>query len=368
MKRLTVEVHSEGWYEARNDSWTASLAAVIVAKDNAIMLRDYAATKGVTLDIEPLLAVGIESFFEHTLWNLWAAKTGLIPRFRGNDATERGQRNEGLVIREFETKHLLLSEKEVTATAQHDSWLLASLDALVPASSDPSVVAPYGFPLEAKCPAFPSRKKLWDSRSAGKLAIMGLPYYWCQVQHQIYVAEAPYAWFAAVGVDESGAPVFPLYEKVPRDDVFLKAYIAAAKFYYEEFIFNFNEPPKAPQDHALLKTLAEKASFDKAIAEANHEIAVDIYLESVVAEAAAVKRRKELETMVLGAARALRTEGTDVVLLDGRLQVTYGSAATVSWQKIAKSLAKSAGHPDIPEEVIIANTGKAKETEKIKEL
>src|SRR5690606_21122216 len=110
-------------------------------------------------------------------------------------------------------------------------------DALAPSSSDSTVVAPNGFPVEAKCPAFPSRKLLFDSRKEGKLAVMGLPYYWCQVQHQILVADAPYGWFVACGAEEDPATgkikmVYPIMEKVPRDQRVLEAYEACIQFYY----------------------------------------------------------------------------------------------------------------------------------------
>lgn len=373
MKILTLEPRSPEWHEIRNDSWTASMAAVLVAKPNAMLLKDYAAAKGVELDIEPLLDVGIESFFDHTLWTLWATKNGRIPRFKGNAHTERGTENEEFVVKEFEKKHLVVVQREVTATAEDMSWLLASFDALVPASFDPTVLAPNGFPLEAKVPAFPSRKKLWDSRKAGKLAVMGLPYYWCQVQHQIYVAEAPYGWFAAVGAELDPAtgeykPTFPIMEKIPRDDRFLTAYMAAAKFYYTEFIEKFEEPPRLPQDDALLVRLAENAELDKALASGEHELAAELYLEALQEEAALIQRRKELEEKIVAAARAMRSEGSDVVLLADRVSISFKESTTMSWQKAAKELAKLLGDKDVPKEVIDKCTSKPKETVKVKEV
>lgn len=372
MKRLTCAPRTPEWHAIRADSWTASTAAVLVAKPNAELLRDCAAAKGIKLDIEPLLEIGIESYFDNTLWKAWAEKNGRIPRFMGNAHTERGNQNEERVIRFFEDDRMLLVEREVTATSLEHDWLLASFDAVAPASSDPSVHAPNGFPIEAKCPAFHSRKKLWDARKTGDLAIMGLPYYWCQVQHQMLVAQAPYAWFVAAGVeaDEAGGEkvVFPIVEKVPRDDRFLVAYQAAAKFFFEEYIYSFVEPPKLASDEALLKSLTEKAAFDKAVAESDHAAAVDLYLNALREEEAAAARRKELEAKVISAAAALRAEGSDAVLLADRLQVTYTSSASVSWQKVAKELVKVAGLPDIPSEVITACTGKPKESVKLKEV
>lgn len=372
MKRLEAAPRTPAWYEVRAESWTASAAAVLVAKPNVILLRDYAAAKGVVLDIDPLLDVGLDSYFDNTLWTVWAEKMGRIPRFAGNAHTERGQENEGRVLRHFEEEAMLLVERDVTATSSASPWLLASFDAVAPASSDTSVAAPYGFPVEAKCPAFQSRKKLWDSKKGGDLAIMGLPYYWCQVQHQMMVAEAPYAWFVAAGVepDADGVEkvVFPIVEKVPRDEKFLAAYMAAAKFFHEEFIDGFVEPPKLASDEALIQTLVEKAAFDKAIAEANHDVAVELYLNAVREEEAAAARRKELEAKVIAAAAGMRAEGTDMVMLADRLQVTYSSSASVSWQKVAKELVKVAGMSEIPPAVITACTSKARESVKLKEV
>lgn len=372
MKKIEVSPRTPEWHALRSEAWTASAAATLVCTENAVLLRDYAASVGVTLDIDPLLKVGIESYFGNTLWKAWAEKMGRIPRFKGNAHTERGTTHEEVVIRTFEEGQMLVVERDVTAMSSTHTGLLASFDALAPASSDPCVSAPYGFPVEAKCPAFHSRKKLWDSKKAGQLAILGLPYYWCQVQHQILVAEAPYGWFVAAGVekDPDGVEkvVFPLMEKVPRDEEFLRAYVAAANFYQTTFLDGFIEPPKLPSDEALLESLAEKALFDRAIVSADHDTAVEIYLDALREEEAAVQRRKVLEEKVLAAAAAMRAEGTDMVMLGGLLQVTYSSSQSVSWQKVAKELAKSAGLSDIPEEVLTACKSKAKETVKLKEV
>lgn len=373
MKRLEVAPRSADWHAIRAESWTASQAAMLVARENAELLRDCAAAKGVTLDIAPLLAVGIDSFFENTPWKVWAEKTGRIPRFAGNEHTARGTENEERVLKEFEKDTMLMVEREVTGTSTPQPWLLASFDAMVPASSDPSVVAPYGFPVEAKCPAFQSRRKLWDSRKAGDLAIMGLPYYWCQVQHQILVSEAPYGYFVAAGVEVDPADgvekvVFPITEKVPRDDAFLTAYLAVAKFYFDEYIYTYDEPPMLPSDKALLALLTEKAEFDRAIADSDHDTAVELFLNAKREEELAIERRKELEAKVLGAAEKLRAAGSDIVMMADRLEISWSKGASVSWQKVAKQVAKDAGMTDIPAATIEACKGKEKESVKLKEV
>ncbi|KWA84036.1 hypothetical protein WL29_21970 [Burkholderia ubonensis] len=343
----------------------------MVVRENAEMLRDAAAAKGVTLDIAPLLKVGLESYFENTPWMAFAEKTGRVPRFAGNDHTERGQSNEERAIKWFEEDKMLMVEREVTALSSEHQWLLASFDGMVPASSDPSVHAPNGFPVEAKVPAFQSRKKLWDAKKVG-LAVMGLPYYWCQMQHQMLVAEAPYGWFVAIGVevDKDGTEkiVFPIVEKVPRDDDFLRAYLAVAKFFFEEYLDVYEEPPMLPSDKAFVDKLIANAAFDKAIADADHDTAVDMYLEACRAEEEAKARRAELEAKVLAAATSMRAEGSDVVLLADRLEVSYSRSQAVSWQKVAKQVAKDAGLPDIPPAVIDACKSKEKESAKLKEV
>lgn len=373
MKKLTVEPRTPAWHAMRSECWTASAAAVLVVKENAILLKDYAAAKGVPLDIDPLLEVGIESYYGNTLWKAWAEKVGRIPRFRGNADTARGTANEETVIRVFEAGQMMVVERDVTALSSAHSGLLASFDAVAPASSDTSVTAPYGFPVEAKCPAFQARKKLWDSKKAGRLAILGLPYYWCQVQHQILVAEAPYGWFVAAGVEkdpDTGANkvMFPIIEKVPRDERFLRAYLDAANFYHQEFIDGCVEPPMLSSDQALLDSLVEEARFDRAIVEADHATAVDLYLDALRQEEEAAKRRKDLEAKVIAAAAAMRAEGADMVLLADRLQVIYSTSATTSWQKVAKELARTAGLGDIPAEVLAACESKPTEKVKLKEV
>ncbi|KVP16949.1 YqaJ viral recombinase family protein [Burkholderia ubonensis] len=372
MKRLECAPRTPDWYAVRAESWTASAAATLVVRENAEMLRDYAAAQGVTLDIAPLLKVGLDSYFENTPWTAWAEKAGRIPRFAGNDHTARGQENEERALKYFEEDKMLLAEREVTALSSEHSWLLASFDAMVPASSDPTVVAPNGFPVEAKVPAFQSRRKLWEARKTG-LAIMGLPYYWCQMQHQMLVSEAPYGWFVAIGVEVDPATgvekvVFPIVEKVPRDDDFLKAYLAVAKFFFEEFLDAYMEPPMLASDKLLLESLVEKAAFDKAIAEADHDTAVEMYFDAVRAEEAAKARKAELEAKVIAAAAAMRAEGSDVVMLADRLEVTYSRSASVSWQKVAKQVARDAGLTDVPPAVIEACKGKEKESVKLKEV
>lgn len=371
MKRLECAPRTPDWYAVRAESWTASAAATLVVRENAELLRDAAAAKGVTLDIAPLLKVGIESYFENTPWMAYAEKTGRVPRFAGNDHTERGQSNEERAIKWFEEDKMLMVEREVTALSSEHQWLLASFDGMVPASSDPSVVAPNGFPVEAKVPAFQSRKKLWDAKKVG-LAIMGLPYYWCQMQHQMLVSDAPYGWFVAIGVevekDGTEKIVFPIVEKVPRDDDFLKAYVAIAQFYFEEYLEVYEEPPMLPSDKAFVDKLIANAAFDKAIADADHDTAVDMYLEACRAEDEAKARRAELEAKVLAAATSMRAEGSDLVLLADRLEVSYSRSQAVSWQKVAKQVAKDAGLPDIPPAVIDACKAKEKESVKLKEV
>ena len=375
MKRLEVAPRSAQWHEIRAESWTASQAAMLVARENAELLRDCAAKKGITLDIAPLLAVGIDTFFENTPWKVWAEKTGRIPRFAGNEHTARGTENEERVLQEFEKSTMLMVEREVTATSTAHPWLLASFDAMVPASSDPTVTAPHGFPVEAKCPAFQSRRKLFEAKKSGTMAIMGLPYYWCQVQHQILVSDAPYGYFVAAGVEVDPADgvekvVFPITEKVPRDNAFLAAYLAIAKFYFDEYIYTFDEPPMLASDRELLTLLTEKADFDRAIAEEDHDTAVELFLRAKHEEEAATKRRKELEAKVLDTAAKMRAEGKDVVLLAERLEVTFTRSASVSWQKVAKQVAKDAGMPngDIPAAIIDACKGAEKESVKLKEV
>jgi hypothetical protein len=373
MKRLAIEPRTPAWYAARAESWTASTAAVLVVRENAELLKSCAAAKGITLDIEPLLDVGIDSFFEHTLWTEWASKTGRIPRLQENEHMLRGRENEEQVMCLFESKQLVMVEREVTALSGVDEWLLASFDGLAPQSSDPTVVAPNGFPVEAKCPAFQSRRKLWEAKKTGKLAIMGLPYYWCQVQHQILVADSPYGWFVAAGMEENKDTkamelVFPVWEKVPRDERFLRAYQAAAKFYHETYIYNLEEPPQLASDRRMLDLMAERAAIDKALAEDNTEEAVDLYLAALAAENDAQERRKLLEARVLEAAKKARAEGSDVVLLADRLEISYSKPPTTSWQKIAQALAFKAGMSEVPKDVIDAHTKASSERTKVKEL
>lgn len=347
MKVLTVEPRSPEWHDIRNESWTASTAAVLCVEENAILLRDFAAKEGVTLDIQPLLDVGIKSFYGNTLWKAWADKMGQIPRFKGNADTERGVRNEVKVVENFEDNEMLVTQKDVTALSSILPWMLASFDAVAPASSDTTVAAPYGFPVEAKCPAFNSRKKLWDSKKAGNLAVMGLPYYWCQVQHQIAVAEAPYGWFIAAGVEPDAEGVeqicFPIAEKVPRDERFLLAYVAAAQYYHERFIAQFAEPPKVASDIELLEKLAEEATINKALADNDTSVMADLYVEAIAKATAAKARVDELEAKLLSTAKALIKEGETVLILSPQVSVTEKSSETMSWQKLATDLAKTSG-------------------------
>lgn len=370
MEVLEFAPRSPEWHAARDDAWTASLAATLAVPENARALQKYAAAQGVTLHVDKLISkAGIKSFFGNTLWTVWAAKVGRIPRFKGNDHTARGVTHEEGVIMLFERDTLAAVKREVTAIASKEkSWLLASFDGVVPASSDPSEVAPNGFPLEAKCPAFQSRKKLFDSKKRGKPAIMGLPYYWCQVQHQILVADAPYGWFVAAGHDEkTNEYVFPVIEKVYRDDEFLEQYEAAAQYYYQEFLYMGAEPPRLLSDEQLLRDLADKAAFDLAMSSHDIEGAAELYFAAQAAEKSAIEVRKALEAKLVAAARDMRkAPGTDEesVELAGLLTVNFAKAASVSWQKVAAKLAPSG----IPEELIKECTGTARESVKVKQV
>jgi hypothetical protein len=93
-----------------------------------------------------------------------------------------------------------------------------------------------------------------------------------------------------------------------------------------------------------------------------------LFLNAKREEELAIERRKELEAKVLGAAAKLRAEGTDVVMLADRLEVSWSKGASVSWQKVAKEVAKAAGMADIPPATIEACKGKEKESVKLKEV
>lgn len=372
MKRFMVEPRTAEWHAIRRESWTASIAATLVAADNAKLLRNYAATQGVTLDIEPLLAIGMDTFYENTLWSVYADKFGMIPRFGGNAHTVRGTENEELVIQFFEKKERMAVEREVTAQSSEYPGIMASFDALAPESSDLTEIAPYGFPVEAKCPEFPSRKKMSDAHKEGKPYCMGLPYYWCQVQHQIWTAEAPYGWFVAAGVEvdeDTGEKklVFPIIEKVMRDDKFLAAYIPAAKFYHEHFIDAYVEPPKLPLDEDRILTFAKAAAVDRALAGENHAEAVDLYLAAAKEAELAKERMSIMENKLLELATKLRAEGVNVVTLDSRIQVTYASGETFSWKKAAEELSKRAGNREMPKDIKDMFTT-IKESVKLKEV
>lgn len=372
MTRLAVEPRTEAWHAVRAESWTASQAAMLCVRENAELLRDHAAANGVTLNIAPLVALGMESFFGHTPWQVWAEKNGQIPRFKGNDATERGQRNEEKVVSFFEKAQMVLVEREVTATADGNPWLLASFDGVVPADTDLTVVAPNGFPLEAKNPAFPSRRKLSESKKMGKLAIMGLPYYWCQVQHQLLVSEAPYGWFVACGVetDKDGVEkiVFPVIEQVPRDDAFLAAYLEIARYYHREFIDAFVEPPKLPSDKVLIDRLIAEAEVDKALMDGDVGSIVEYYAQLLADEVELAERRKSIEAKLTTLAATLRGEGDTSVTLADSISVEYSTSASTSWQKMAKEFAKRLGMATIPAAELETFKGPAKESVKIKLL
>lgn len=373
MKILNIDPRTPAWQEVRNESWIASMAPVLVVKDNAILLREYALKKGIELDIEPLLAVGLDSYFGHTLWSLWAHTNGVIPRQRETRGVSKESENVDFVIREFEKSNMLVCHRAVTARATGNEWMAASFDAIVPQVSNPFVSARFGFPLEAKAPSFPSRKKLWDSKKAGDLAIKGLVNYWCEMQHQLFVAEAPYGWFSAIGVEldqHTGTPaaLFPIMERIPRDESYLTAYVAAAKFYHTEFMLNYGEPPRLPADEQLIEDLNEKAELDQALANGDDHSAVDLYIQAQQAEEKATKRRKYLEERLVTKARTMKPSGPGVVNLTPDLQILFSETNSVSWEKVAKTLAKQLGKSEIPAEVITAWQSTPKESVKLKKV
>lgn len=370
MKILDVTPRTPAWHEIRAEKWTASTGAMLVVPENAMLIQRHALKQGVTLDIEPLLRVGLADYFNNTPWKIWAEKFGQLPAFKGNEHTARGTANETLIVNLLEKQVGQPVMRDVTAVSTENPWLLASFDGFLSAESDTTTHAPYGFPVEAKCPAFPSRKKLWESKSSGKLAVLGLPYYWVQIQHQILVADSPYGWFVAAGVEKNKEGVdelmYPLIEKVPRDYKFLKAYQAIAQYYFETFIDKCLEPEKLPADHQLLDSLAAKAQFSRAIESSDNELAVNLYLDALKAEAEAANRRKDLEAQLLAAAEKMREEGADMVLLANKLQIQYSSSKTVSWQKVAKTLGDSVDKDTLNE--LVSKCTSTRSAVKIKEV
>lgn len=373
MKILNVEPRTPAWLKVRNESWTASLAPVLVVKQNAILLQDYARQKNVTLDIQPLLAVGLDEHFGQTLWSTWAHRTGLIPRYSEAKRNTPAGESVEFVIREFEKSNLLVCQRAFIAQATGNDWMAASFDAMVPKSSDPIAKANYGFPLLAKSPTFPTRRKLWDSRKAGYTAIRGLPSYWCELQHQLFVAEAPYGWFAAIGAEQNkstGKPaaLYPLTERIPRDDAFLAAYVAAAQFYHSEFLLDLREPPKLPADEILKADLMEKVAIDAALETGDYESAVSLFLEAKAAEEVASNRRKLLQERLVSKARLMKSKEAGVVNLTPTFQVTFSEPTAVAWERVAEALAKQLGKDKVPTDVITAWTSQPKESVKLKEV
>lgn len=349
MERIVVAPRTAEWMEVRNESWTASTAGMLCVADNVKLLRAEAAKIGVTLEIDRILAVGMTSFYGNTPWKCWAEKVGQIPSFKGNADTERGVRNEERIVAHFEAEKLLLAEREVTARHATERWLLASFDALVPASSDPLAHLPHGAPLEAKCPAFHSRKKMFEAKKACGSYIRGLPYYWAQVQHQIYVADSDYGWFVAAGIEEDTKTktvklVFPIIEKVMRDDAFLNQYVAVARFYHEHYLATFTPPPQLDSDRLLQKQLADEAAVTRALRDQDAVEAVRLYQVTLQELASMEARKAKIEEALLALASSRRTEGDIVVEVDEAYKVEYTQKqGAVSWQKVAQAMATKAG-------------------------
>lgn len=372
MKRLKVAPRSPDWEQLRTGTWSASTAATLVVAENAKLLKRAAAEKGVDLDIEPLLSVGLTKG-DHTLWSIWAEKMGSIPRRPPRKSPLWGSPHEDLVVRALEKREMMCVSRNITAVSSECPGILATFDAMALPSTDTSVEAPYGFPVEARCLDFHGRQKLWEQHNKMRPAIRAMPHLWCQIQHQIYVSQAPYGWFAASGVELDkvngiAKAIFTITEKVPRDEKFIKAYVAAAKFFHEHYIFAFNAPPMLVQDELFARSLADMTDFDAALATDNHEKAVDLYLSALHEEQAAAKRREDLEAKLLVAAEKLRPAGGSNVTLDNRLEVTFSATTQTSWVKVAKALAHLAGLAEVPPDLIDKCKSKLKESSSLKEL
>ena len=165
-------------------------------------------------------------------WRLWAEKTGLVlaADLDNNPLVRAGMTEEANAVRHFEETHgvLLLP---VCAESERYPILRASFDGLTEANE----------PVEIKCPHETTFMDVFLNREKAEAYNL----YWCQVQHQLLVTEAPrgFLYFYQAGQT--------LEFEIQRDEGFIKELISTARAFWHA-VTTKKEPTKDPERDLFL--------------------------------------------------------------------------------------------------------------------
>lgn len=185
-------------------------------------------------------------------FQLWAQKTGLLPRGAAPSfavsAMERGKLLEPVARAYYEKKFGLIVEQDVNCEDEEHEFLRASLDGLVTNGSDQ-------FVLEIKCPG----------KAAHAKALRGeLPdYYYPQLQFQLMVTGLPYAHYFSFDGKEGPDPIV-----VGRDEPYISMLRAAAVELWGMVQSHTPPSPTAKDVAGLVKELGEVSARQSALTNA----------------------------------------------------------------------------------------------------
>ena len=251
-------------------------------------------------------------------WSLWAEKTGAIPRFEGNLATEVGTYLEAFVAHKFE-EETGKKVKRCNFSLINDKypWAIANIDREV-VGEDAG--------LEIKTTSELSMKKFKNGEYPEQ--------YYCQCVHYMAVTGKA-RWYLAVLIGNRDFRIF----LIERDEEEIQALMDAEKAFWNGYVLT-NTPP--PADGTTATTNAMAAMYSQG----DEAIQVDITgLEEVLRNyqelTASIKQMEEAKDACANTIKAALGEATEGISSGYRVTWSNGTRKSLDSKKLA------ADHPEL---------------------
>lgn len=251
-------------------------------------------------------------------WSLWAEKTGAVPGFEGNLATEVGTYMEAFVAHKFE-QETGKKVKRCNFSLINDQypWAIANIDREV-VGEDAG--------LEIKTTSELSMKRFKNGEYPEQ--------YYCQCVHYMAVTGKA-RWYLAVLIGNRELRIF----QIERDEAEIQALMDAEWAFWNGYVLT-NTPPPADGTTATTNAMATMYS------QGDEEIQVDITgLEEVLRNyqelTASIKQMEEAKEACANTIKAALGEATEGVSSGYRVTWSNGTRKSLDSKKLA------ADHPEL---------------------
>lgn len=251
-------------------------------------------------------------------WSLWAEKTGAVPGFDGNLATEVGTYLEAFVAHKFEEETgKRVKRRNFSMINDKYPWAIANIDREV-VGEDAG--------LEIKTTSELSMKRFKNGEYPEQ--------YYCQCVHYMAVTGKA-RWYLAVLIGNRDFRIF----LIERDEAEIQALMDAEKAFWNGYVLT-NTPPPADGTTATTNAMATMYS------QGDEDIQVDITgLEEVLRNyqelTASIKQMEEAKEACANTIKAALGEATEGIASGYRVTWANGTRKTLDSKKLA------ADHPEL---------------------